>query len=288
MQSDLESIVNQQHICKSCNNTFIGLYCNQCGEKVLEPKDRKFSNFLGKVVIATSIVDNKFVRTLWLILSNPGFLSTEYAVGRRVNYMRPLQLFFILNLIYFLFPVLQLFNSSFYTHVRVLPHRSVAMLLASERMEAKGWTIQGLELLFNDKTGSLAKLLMVVFVLLATLPLSLIFRSKNKYLTDHAALAVELASFNLAVNAIGLSIVLWFVNFMLHWILPGQLGILNDTALTIFFVATNLYFLIRCGRTFYNQPIRYRFIKAILGIGGLFLALEIYRFLVFLATLYTI
>lgn len=91
--------VTEPRICKNCNNQFHGLYCNLCGEKVILPKDRKLSNVVGSILAITSIVDNKFFKSLKLIVTNPGFLSREYADGRRVRYMRPLQLFFILNLI---------------------------------------------------------------------------------------------------------------------------------------------------------------------------------------------
>jgi rRNA maturation endonuclease Nob1 len=30
------------HQCKSCQNTFTGSYCNQCGEKVIAASDRSF------------------------------------------------------------------------------------------------------------------------------------------------------------------------------------------------------------------------------------------------------
>src|SRR5688572_30663310 len=92
------------HTCKSCNNSFVGLYCNLCGEKIIEVSDRKFKTFFSKVLIATTISDNKFIKSLFLTVKNPGFLSREYIDGRRVAYMRPLQLFFILNIVYFLFP----------------------------------------------------------------------------------------------------------------------------------------------------------------------------------------
>jgi hypothetical protein len=93
-----------KHVCKTCGNVFVGLYCNICGEKVIEAKDRSFKNFIGNFLTAITLADNRFLKTLWLTIKNPGFLSKEYANGRRVNYLRPLQVFFVLNLIYFLFP----------------------------------------------------------------------------------------------------------------------------------------------------------------------------------------
>jgi len=75
------------HQCKSCGNHFTGYYCNLCGEKIIEPKERKFKAVISNVLMATSIVDNKFLKSLCLTIKRPGFLSREYADGRRVMYM---------------------------------------------------------------------------------------------------------------------------------------------------------------------------------------------------------
>jgi len=277
-----------EHICKSCGKEFRGLYCNVCGEKVIEPKDRSFRVFLSKVLIATTIVDNKFVKSLLLTIRQPGFLSREYVDGRRVNYMRPLQMFFILNLAYFLFPVLQMFNSSLYTQLYVLPHRQIAKEVVSKKVGAEGLSIQGFEMMYNDKTNGFAKLLLVLFVVLASLPLSLIFRKKDRYFTDHLALSVELTSFNLAINAIGLSVVLVIMNKIFKWSNVTWGNYLNELTLTIVFVLTNLYFIFIAANSFYNQRGKRRIFKALLGVVGLFLALEAYRFLLFFITVWSL
>lgn len=277
-----------EQICKSCGNEFRGLYCNVCGEKVIESKDRSFRVFLNHILIATTTVDNKFVKSLALTVRKPGFLSREYVDGRRVKYMRPLQMFFILNLIYFLFPVLQMFNSSLYTQLYVLPHRQMAREVVSKKVGAEGLSIQGFEMMYNDKTNGLAKLLLVLFVVLAWLPLSLIFRKKDRYFTDHLALSVELTSFNLAINAISLSVILIIVSKLFKWGNVTWGNYLNDLTLTIIFVLTNLYFIFNAARTFYSQRGKRRVVKALFGVLGLFLALEVYRFLLFFITIWSL
>src|SRR5688572_31557071 len=107
----------EQHVCKSCHNSFIGIYCNQCGEKVLQPADRSFKKFLSNILIAVTFADSRFVKTLWLVVKSPGFVSSEISNGRTVNYLRPISLFFVLNLVYFFFPVIQLFNASLNTQL---------------------------------------------------------------------------------------------------------------------------------------------------------------------------
>ena len=143
-------------------------------------------------------------------------------------------------------------------------------------------------MMYNDKTNGFAKLLLVLFVVLASLPLSLIFRKKDRYFTDHLALSVELTSFNLAINAISLSVVLVITNKLFKWGNVDWGNYLNDLTLTIIFVSTNLYFIFIAARTFYSQRGKRRIVKALLGVVGLFLALEVYRFLLFFITMWSL
>jgi len=277
-----------EHVCKSCGHTFVGVYCNLCGEKVLESKDRTFRSFLQNILIAITFADNKFIKTLWLVIKNPGFLSREYANGRRVRYLRPLQLFFVLNLVYFLFPVLQLFNASLYTQMYLLMHSKFIRPMVLEHILNSNMSLQGYTLMYNDKTTALAKLLIVVFVILASLPLTIIYQKRNRYFTDHVALAVELAIFNLFINAIALSVLLWGFSKLFMWSESGWKQYLNDTTITIIFVISNVYFLFRAARTFYGQTGKRQVIKVALGLVGLFLALEAYRIILFAVTFWTL
>jgi hypothetical protein len=276
------------HTCKSCGHQFVGVYCNFCGEKVITPKDRSFRTFLSNILVAVTFVDNKFIKTLWLTIKNPGFLSKEYADGRRVKYIRPLQMFFILNLIYFLFPILQLFNSSLRTQMYYLFHSEMVRNMVVKRVASEALSLDGFSLMYDGKSTGFAKLLIVIFVVLASLPLSLIFRKKNRYFTDHVTLSVELACFNMFVNAIFLGSILFVLSKIFRWTGSSMGDYLNDTTFTFIFVITNFYFIYRASRTFYGQKGKRLIVKSILGILGLFLALELYRLLLFFVTFYAV
>ena len=244
--------------------------------------------FLSSVVIALTLADNRFVKTLWLTIKNPGFLSKEYADGRRVHYIRPLQLFFILNLIYFLVPVLQLFNSSLLTQISYLFHSKLAYKLVENHIAQEGISIAGYSLIYDAKSTAITKMLMIIFVLIAALPLALIFRKKNRYFTDHTALSVELACFNIFVNAIFLSGLLWVLSKLFNWSGSSLGEYLNDDTFTVIFISTNLYFIYRSARTFYQQKGKRLILKSMAAILGLFLALEAYRFILFFVTFWLV
>ena len=265
----------QTHICKSCQHTFTGIYCNQCGEKVLQPVDRSFRKFLSNILIAITFADSKFVKTLWLVIQKPGFVSLEFANGRTVKYLKPLSLFFLLNLFYFFFPVIQLFNASLNTQL-LSPYGSLIQEMIAHKMVSTRLDMSSFSLIYNIKTTSFAKLLVMVFVVLASLPLNFLYRKRNRYFTDHVGYAVELACFNLFINALVLTV---FARFL------GLGKYLDETVLTVIFISTNLYFLVRSSITFYHEKGWRLIAKSLVMVLFLKVALEMYRGILFLITL---
>jgi hypothetical protein len=263
-----------QHVCKSCGHVFTGNYCNQCGEKVLHASDRSFKTFLNGIFKAITFADSKFIDTLWLTLARPGFISREYVEGRRVKYLNPVSLFFVLNLAYFFFPVIQLFNASLKTQL-FSPLGHLYGKIIATKSARMGIDFSGFNLIYDLKTVGLAKLMVMIFVVIAALPLNLLYRKRNRFFTDHIDYMVELACFNLFVNAILLSII-------------ASIGLgkyLNEIVLTSLFITTNLYFLIRSGRMFYGQQGWKLVAKSVVMILFLKIALELYRSVLFFVTI---
>jgi hypothetical protein len=272
------------HKCKSCGLDFEGNYCNRCGEKVLHAADRSFKKLLSSILEAITFADSKLLKTLWLNLRKPGFVSKEFIEGRRVNYLKPLSLFFVLNLVYFFFPVIQLFNASLNTQL-ASPLRSLPAVskyfqsIVATKTVALGMDLSSFSLIYNLKTVGFAKLMVMVFVVIGSLPLNVLYRKHNRYFTDHVGYMVELACFNLFVNAIVLSI---FAAFL------GVGKYLNELSLTVIFITTNLYFLIRSGSEFYNEKGWRLIVKSMLMVVVLKVALELYRLVLFFVTIWSI
>jgi len=263
------------HTCKSCGNSFEGNFCNQCGEKVLHASDRSFKKLMSNVVEAITFADSKLLKTLGLVLGRPGFVTREFIEGRRVKYMKPLSLFFVLNLVYFFFPVIQLFNASLNTQLFSPLGRFYSTVLTA-KLHRLNMDLNSFSLLYNLKTVALAKLMVMVFVFISSLPLNLLYRKRNRFFTDHIDYMVELACFNLFVNAIVLSV---FAHFL------GLGKYLNELALTVIFVSTNLYFVVRSSYEFYGETWLRLVVKSLLMVIFLKIALEIYRSILFFVTL---
>ena len=61
-----------QVACKTCGHPFAGKYCNQCGEKVIEPRDLSVGHYLEDIFNAFTSLDTKVWRTVWLMARAPG------------------------------------------------------------------------------------------------------------------------------------------------------------------------------------------------------------------------
>jgi Protein of unknown function (DUF3667) len=266
------------HTCKSCGNTFTGNYCNECGEKILRPADSSFKAFISNILIAITFADSKMIKTLWLVLKKPGFLSKEFTEGRRVNYLKPISLFFVLNLIYFFFPVVQLFSASLNTQL-LSPLRTIYQGLIAHKIINLGMNLESFSLIYNLKSTSFAKLMVMVFVVLGSLPLNLLYWKKNRFFSDHVSYVVELACFNLFINAIVLSILMAVF---------GLGKYLDEVILTGIFISTNLYFLFRSGYEFYEEKGCKLVLKSVLMILFLKVALEVYRAILFFVTMWSL
>lgn len=274
----METTHQDQHICKSCSNAFTGNYCNVCGERVQKPSDRSFKTFLNNILIAITFADSKMIKTLWLVLTKPGFVSKEFSEGRTVNYLKPISLFFVLNLIYFFFPLIQLFSASLNTQL-LSPLRGFYQQAVAHKIVDLGMTLSSFSIIYNLKTTSFAKLMVMVFVVIGSLPLNILYPKRNRFFTDHVGYMVELACFNLFVNAIVLTI---FTSVF------GLGRFLNEELLTIIFIGSNLYFLLRSSYLFYGERNWRLFLKSSVMILFLKLALEIYRAILFFVTMWSL
>jgi len=266
------------HTCKSCHNEFTGNFCNNCGERVRVSADRTFKSFLNDIVRAITLADNKFARTLGLIVYKPGFVSTEIANGRTVRYMSPLQVFFVLNLVYFLFPIVQLFNASLTTQM-LAPLGFLLKETIVRKAVSMQLNFESFKVVYNLKTVGLAKLLVMVFVVFASIPLNFLYRKRNRFFTDHFDYAVELACFNLFINAIAVDLVTKIIPVGRY---------VGEGTVTGLFIATNLYFLIRSSNIFYNEHGWKLVLKSALMILFLKVALELYRMILFFVTIWSL
>jgi hypothetical protein len=86
--------------CANCGTPLLGPHCYRCGQPV-DGLVRHFGSIMGDFLDTVLNIDARVFRTLWPLLSRPGYLSREYFEGRRVRYVSPVRLFVFLSIVTF-------------------------------------------------------------------------------------------------------------------------------------------------------------------------------------------
>ncbi len=94
---------NNPHLplCGNCETSLQGPFCHMCGQAVRSPV-REFFSFVFDSAGEFMRPDGKFFRSLAALYFRPGMLTKRYLEGQRVNFIKPVKLYFSLSVILFL------------------------------------------------------------------------------------------------------------------------------------------------------------------------------------------
>jgi hypothetical protein len=88
--------------CSNCKNVFAGKVCNQCGEKIFAPEQLSIKYFLHHSIDIFTHFENKVLKSILYLITKPGLVVKENLRGVRVPYAKPVQLFIVVNLFFYL------------------------------------------------------------------------------------------------------------------------------------------------------------------------------------------
>ncbi len=183
--------------CKNCGNHFTGKYCNECGEKVYTEHDRTAFHFLEEGFHSLTHFEGTFFTTIKTIFTKPGQVSIDYTYGIRKKYFKLLSLFFLLVVIYLLFPVFEGLNMKLYYHVHHFLYGDYARQRIVEIMQKKHWTEAQTAEAFHKISEKTSKILLVVLIPLTALATWAVTFNKRKYAFDQMVFATEMNCFYL-------------------------------------------------------------------------------------------
>jgi len=86
--------------CKNCAAPLGGAYCAACGQEA-RIETPTVGEFLREFVQDQMALEGKLLRTLKLLIAQPGVLTLDYIAGRRQCYIRPLRLYLALSVVFF-------------------------------------------------------------------------------------------------------------------------------------------------------------------------------------------
>lgn len=199
--------------CGNCRALLTGPYCSQCGEKKLTPKDYSLPHLVEEVLGVFTHLDSKFLRTLKVLFTKPGELSNAYFHGGRSRYTRPLTLFVIINVIFFIVqPHTGLLR---YTYLQYINDPSHAAAVRAHLLESRE-PERDYAARFNANLQNQKKSLLIVSVPVLALVMAILFMGAGKKYVEHLVFSVQVYTFLLSYLAGVVLLVLLPVSMLLR------------------------------------------------------------------------
>jgi hypothetical protein len=193
-------------------------FCAHCGER--RPSDRSYSLFAfakETFIDAVASVDGRAVRTLRVLLRQPGELTASYMRGTRVPYLSPLQTFLLLNVLFFVWSGAQkipVYDTPLAQQLSMnTPYRATANRLVAERLATTHQDRASFERAFNTIGSAQSRSLILVMVPLFALVVGLLAfsRGRRHYAVQHVVFALHFYAFSFVVIPLSLVTVLLLV-----------------------------------------------------------------------------
>jgi hypothetical protein len=218
MSQGVETLATE---CVSCRRPLSGRYCAHCGEKVLDPGSLTVRHFVTHTVLQElGNVDGKLWRTLRSLMTRPGFLSSEYASGRRKLYVNPVRLL-LLSIIFYalvtqggflvtfmlgrvtlsLAPTAVRQTVSVADTVTRIDRFGILQRMLAAKAQSVDLGSDAVRERFHRRLNQFAQPLSFANVVLLALALHAIFRRRRRLLVDNAAFSMHLVSFVLISSA---------------------------------------------------------------------------------------
>jgi hypothetical protein len=263
--------------CKNCNTKFEGNFCNNCGEKVVNEGDFGLKKIFSQALDSFTHLDSKLFKTLKLLLFYPGKLSKLYVEGVRVPYMKPFQIFIIINVIFFiLFSNDDIFRVPSDYFFKENYDGVKTMEKVREIANETGLSETEIAIQYDNTSRNLAKGLLVFLIPIIAL-FGKLFNGKQKMeLGKHFIFSIHLLTFILTL----------FVFSSLFFEIATS-NTFKKIILIIIGLGIAIYYSI-AQKSFYNNTWRFASIKGTIGTILIFVLFSIYKMLISVVALYTI
>ena len=283
-------------VCPNCGSSLAHRYCAECGQAAPGPGDYSLRAHAADLFEQLTSLDGKAARTFWTLVRRPGLLTADHLAGKRGRYLRPLQLFLVVNVLLFVAaPKTPLFSYSLANYERFAPPSPalVRSLVARATPVGSGAAEGEYVRAFNDRVETERKSLILLFAPALAAVLYLIFRLRSPTDVDsehvprqpgeHLVFALHLLSF------IWLVLIGWgAITALTAWRpLAGLWGIAAVAAVMLLLLAMLVYVFQATRRVYALSRMRALALTAVLAVAfvGLLVA---YRAMLFFTTYYTL
>lgn len=280
-------MANGTIICKNCGAGFTGKYCNQCGEKYYQEKDRKISHLFEEAFHFITHFEGTFFTTLKTIFSKPGQVSKDYCDGIRKKYFKPLSLFLLLVVLYLLFPLVSGLNMPLEYHLKSDEYGFFACnKINAFRKTHPEQSFIMIKQQFEAKSEKLSKLLLLLIIPCCALVLWMLSFFRRRFFFDQMVLSAEINSFFLISNFFLLPFLITLI-YIVSKALHITTSWMTDDVYTFTGQTITAVFAAFAFKRFYNFGLIYRVLAACIFISLHSLIVYIlYKFTLFVAIFY--
>ena len=201
-------------VCAECGTVLQGAYCHACGQRRLGPEDRRLPHLLGQALSALTDLEGRWLRSLWLLAVDTGALSRAYLEGRRQRYLKPISLFLLVNLLFFLSPPVSDFDLHLQDHFDQPVYGEWAQAYTQRAVEASGTTLDAYTSRFLAESSQVAKSLVILHVPVLAVFLMLGVGFRRWYYAEHVVVALHVFAFLL----LAAQLLNWVIFPALSWV----------------------------------------------------------------------
>ena len=275
--------------CPSCSSAITGEHCANCGERRPSARIYTLREFAHEAFETVTSVERSFLRTFRALLRKPGELTAAYMRGERIRYLKPLQLFLLVNVMFFFAagPGINVFSTSLHNHLRGSPYRAQAQRVVAERLPRSGLTEDQYAVTFNRHTRVLARTMVIAMVPAFALGLALLTIRRRRPAVHHLVFSLHFLAITMLLTAT-VSWLLWSglpIWRAIGW--PRTDPQLDQTAGLLMAMGCSAY-LLSAFRRAYGLGRGGAALLAIVGFALLVAILVGYRMLLFHVTAYTL
>ena len=274
----------EQVVCASCGAAFESPFCPACGERRLDHHDLSLRHFVAHSLHDVTHFDTKIFRSLKVLVSEPGRLTADYVDGRRVGWLSPVQLFVMVNVIFFFVaPKLGLFRFGydyFAGNEHVLLRVATKPALDAAR---GGRDVPEFRTEFDHAIDHPKRLLIFIMVALFAVLLAALLYRRKRYFVEHVVFALHYYAFWM-IASIAVPAVLVVIGTIMHVAGGGGLRF-GDPLLIPLTIASSMTYLYFAIRRFYGASKTMSAVHATTLSFAMIAIFLVYRGLLFLLAL---
>lgn len=242
--------------CKNCGEHLKGKFCHNCGEKIVEISDFSIKTMLGQILDGIFNIDSKVFKTFKYLLFKPGCLTKKYVEGIRQPLMRPIQLFLIINVLFFLFltdaDILRIPAQYFFNNNNEIE--------LTEMSRQTGISEVDLKHQFDSNSTNYSKALVIVLIPFFAFILMFVNFKKRFFFGQHIIFSIHYFSF-----------------FLIFCVLLIGIQKFGNRIIQLVIVIFNFIYLYFAIKTFYRDKIWTALIKALITLVFFLSLILIYR-----------